>query len=95
MQAFAKDNSVAPGENWKPHELGGFDSANQSLFLEEGKVVLRSNTEEQGKKIQHHIKAPYDATTGAVILESSGEGFQFAREAGGKSATFNIPLSAC
>lgn len=90
VTAFLKDNT-APGPEWKAHELGGYDSANQSLFTEDDKVVLRSNTEEKGRTIRHLITAPYDAKTGAVNLEASSEGFNFAEPAG-KSSVFTIPL---
>lgn len=89
VQNFLKDNS-APGPEWKAHELGGYDSDNQSLFVEDGRVVLRSNTEEKGRTIRHLIKAPFNEETGAVDLESSSEGFNFADK--GNTATFKIPL---
>lgn len=90
VQEFLKSNT-APGEDWKPHKLGGFDSPNQSLFVDDnGRAVLRSNIEEKGRKIQHLVTAPFDKASGAVDLKASTEGFQFARE--GKTAVFKIPL---
>lgn len=91
VKDFLKSNT-APGADWQPHKLGGYDSPSQSLFVDDnGRAVLRSNVEEKGRKIQHLITAPFDRASGAVDLEASVEGFQFARE-GGKSAVFKIPL---
>lgn len=89
VQDFLATNQ-SPGEGWAPHELGGYDSKDQSLFVEDGKVVLRSNTEEDGQVIKHLIQAPFDQQTGEVNLEASTEGFRLADS--GKTVTFNIPV---
>jgi streptogramin lyase len=88
VQAFCADQAKAPNDSWTPHPLGGFDSENQSLFVDDhGRVVLRSNGEDNKR---HLINAPFDAETGEVSLERSSEGFDTARE--GKSQSFKIPL---
>jgi hypothetical protein len=89
VSSFLSDGT-APGAGWKPHELGGFDSDHQSLFVENEKVVLRSNVEENGRKIQHLIQAPFEQPGGKVNLEASTEGYQFV--ASGNSSVFHIPL---
>lgn len=89
VESFLKSNT-APGPDWKAHELGGYDSADQSLFVENERVVLRSNVEEKGQKIRHLIDAPFEKSSGAVDLQSSTEGYEFVHS--GKSAVFNIPL---
>lgn len=85
-------SNASPGDGWEPHELGGFDSQTQSLFVEDDRVVLRSNTEEDGKLVQHRIEAPFNPSTGKVSLTSSTEGFQIADSSPGKQASFKIPL---
>ncbi|MCA9779467.1 MAG: hypothetical protein KC800_22220 [Candidatus Eremiobacteraeota bacterium] len=88
VENFLK-SGTAPDESWKAHELGGFDSPNQSLFVEDGKVALRSQIEEAGKTVRHRIDAPFDEVTGKVNLESSFEGFDI--QSNGKTLTFEIP----
>ncbi|MGE0493735.1 MAG: hypothetical protein AB7S38_31285 [Vulcanimicrobiota bacterium] len=92
VESFLK-NGAAPDSSWKAHELGGFDSPAQSLFVEDGKVVLRSQIEENGKLVRHRIEAPYDAV-GKVDLESSSEGFDIQSVDPHKTLTFEIPNGA-
>lgn len=87
IQEFCRTGQ-APSEAWKAHELGGFDSDKQSLFIEDGQVVLRSNGE-NGQR--HLINAPFDAASGQVNLEASSEGFDTLPKPGTKTLTFNIP----
>ena len=87
IQSFCKTGN-APSADWKAHPLGGFDSPKQSLFIEEGQVVLRSNGEDN---FRHLIKAPFDPASGAVNLEASTEGFDTAPETGKKTLVFQIP----
>lgn len=88
VQAFCAEG-VAPGESWQPHPMGGFDSQHQSLFLEEGRVVLRS----QGDNDQRHlIKAPF-GEAGAIDVEASSEGFDTKPKEGSKSKSFQIPMA--
>jgi hypothetical protein len=77
----------APGADWKAHKLGGFDSAHQSLFTDNGQAVLRTTITQGGDDVKHIIKAPYDATTGVIHREDSTEGFSISAPAA-KSLTF-------
>lgn len=88
VQAFLQTDK-APDDSWVAHELGGYDSDNQSLFIEDGQVVLRSQIEENGKSVRHLIEAPYDEKTGKVDLETSSEGYDI--ESTKKTLTFTIP----
>lgn len=88
VQAFCADQEKAPGDSWKPHPLGGFDSESQSIFTDDhGRVVLRSNGEDDKR---HLINAPFNAETGEVSLERSSEGFD--TKDTGKTQKFKIPL---
>lgn len=87
IQEFCKTGN-APGLDWAPHKLGGFDSQNQSLYLEGEQVVLRSNGDAD---IRHHIKAPFDPATGKVYLESSCEGFDTRPKQDQHTLVFDIP----
>ena len=93
IQEFLK-SGTAPGEAWKAHELGGFDSPHQSLFVENEEVVLRSNLESNGETVRHLITAPFDKTTGEVALEGSSEGFNIIQPQSPDhhTANFSIPL---
>lgn len=55
VQAYVQNDSASPGEGWVPHELGGFDYKNQSLYKEKGHVVLRTKIQEDGTEIQHKV----------------------------------------
>ncbi|ODT62808.1 hypothetical protein ABS71_15210 [bacterium SCN 62-11] len=90
IQQFCKTGQ-APSDDWKPHKLGGFDSPNQSLFTEEGQVVLRSNGPDD---LRHLIKAPFDPSTGQVDLQSSSEGFDTRPKESGKTLTFTLPAGS-
>ncbi|MCA9792211.1 MAG: hypothetical protein KC910_10465 [Candidatus Eremiobacteraeota bacterium] len=93
VESFLKNGS-APDASWNAHELGGFDSQAQSLFVEDGRVVLRSQIEEKGKLVRHRIEAPYDQSSGKVDLESSSEGFDIQALDPHKTLTFEIPGGA-
>lgn len=87
IQEFCKTGQ-APSADWTAHKLGGFDSPTQSLYTEDGQVVLRSNGQDD---FRHHIKAPFDPATGKVDLEASVEGFDTKPKEGNHTLTFNIP----
>ena len=87
IQEFCRSGQ-APSADWNAHPMGGFDSDKQSLFLEEGQVVLRSNGADG---LRHLIKAPFEATTGKVELQASSEGFDSKPQEGKHTLTFEIP----
>ncbi|MFN8613327.1 MAG: hypothetical protein U0931_37665 [Vulcanimicrobiota bacterium] len=90
IRQFCKTGQ-APGPEWVAHKLGGFDSANQSLFLEAEQVVLRSNGDDE---VRHHIKAPFDPASGTVNLQESTEGFDTRPKEGNRTLTFSLPAGA-
>lgn len=90
IQRFCQTGQ-APSADWAPHKLGGFDSPKQSLYTEDGQVVLRSNGSDD---IRHHVKAPFDPATGKVDLQASTEGFDTKPKQGTHTLTFNLPASA-
>jgi hypothetical protein len=87
-------SGLAPSAEWKAHELGGFDSANQSLFTDEkGRVVLRSKIEDQGDTLRHLINAPFDKASGEVSVNQSSEGFNvIAAKPADHKVVFHIPV---
>ena len=87
IQEFCKTGK-APSLDWTAHKLGGFDSPHQSLFTEEGQVVLRSNGPDN---FRHLIKAPFDPASGKIDLEASTEGFDTKPKEATHTLTFNIP----
>lgn len=88
VQAFCAQGT-APGETWQPHPLGGFDSQHQSIFLDEGRVVLRSNGDDDKR---HLINAPF-GEAGAIDVETSSEGFDTKPHEGTHTKTFKIPVA--
>ena len=74
ISSFLKDES-SPGEGWVAHPLGGFDRKNQSLFVEDGRVVLRTKIEENGTEIQHRIESSLSDSQDGPQLQDITEGY--------------------
>lgn len=55
VQAFVQDEAASPGDDWVAHKLGGFDRENQSLYMENGHVTLRTKIQEDGTNIEHKV----------------------------------------